>query len=403
VSVEVIEAGEVDDEGRLIPYTFATSGDDEGTWTLEEKSSYDRVDVHFDKTDERAVFYVTYTIDGVVARWGDTGELYWKFVGDNWDQDSLNVECNLFFAGAPEGTKLTAGENIRGWLHNRSLNGTIEVPSGVVPAWDDMAQGDPGTVSATLSKVRSDEFAEVRVAFPAEWLSSAKQRSEARLDTILTEEAGWADAANARFERVEKFATIKKWVYTIMGALSAVLAGACVAPVLVSVLLLTAELYSKGETFVVALPFLLGIGMALPWPFAGAGLKVLPKPGKWMKWVNRFFAVAVFAFAGWYGRLAYRGFVPSSAGNANGASSAGIAMTVDNFSLEGLKRPVLVDCWASWCKNCAEMDKVLADEKVRSELGRFTFVKLQAEDIGKLKALAGFESAKGLPMFVIFE
>jgi thiol:disulfide interchange protein len=188
-----------------------------------------------------------------------------------------------------------------------------------------------------------------------------------------------------------------------MGALSAVLAGACVAPVLVSVLLLTAELYSKGETFAVALPFLLGIGMALPWPFAGAGLKVLPKPGKWMKWVNRFFAVAVFAFAGWYGRLAYRGFVPSSAGNANGASSAGIAMTVDNFSLEGLKRPVLVDCWASWCKNCAEMDKVLADEKVRSELSRFTFVKLQAEDIGKLKALAGFESAKGLPMFVIFE
>ena len=188
-----------------------------------------------------------------------------------------------------------------------------------------------------------------------------------------------------------------------MGALSAVLAGACVAPVLVSVLLLTAELYSKGETFAVALPFLLGIGMALPWPFAGAGLKVLPKPGKWMKWVNRFFAVAVFAFAGWYGRLAYRGFVPSSAGNADGASSAGIAMTVDDFSLEGLKRPVLVDCWASWCKSCAEMDKVLADEKVRSELGRFTFVKLQAEDIGKLKALAGFESAKGLPMFVIFE
>jgi hypothetical protein len=49
------------------------------------------------------------------------------------------------------------------------------------------------------------------------------------------------------------------------------------------------------------------------------------------------------------------------------------------------------------------MDRVMADEKARSERGRFTFVKLQAEDIGKLKALAGFESAKGLPMFVIFE
>ncbi|MBQ1839849.1 MAG: DUF2207 domain-containing protein, partial [Atopobiaceae bacterium] len=224
VSVDVVEAGEVDDGGSFVPYTYASSGDDEGTWTLREKSSYDRVDVHFDKTDERAVFYVTYTIDGVVARWSDTGELYWKFVGDNWEEDSHNVECHVFFAGAPEGTQLTAGENIRGWLHNRSLNGTIEVPSGAVPAWDDMEQGDPGTVSATLGKVRSDEFAEVRVAFPAEWLSGAKQRSETRLDTILTEEAGWADAANARFERVGLLATIKKWVYTIMGALSVVAA-----------------------------------------------------------------------------------------------------------------------------------------------------------------------------------
>jgi thiol:disulfide interchange protein len=188
-----------------------------------------------------------------------------------------------------------------------------------------------------------------------------------------------------------------------MGALSAVLAGACVAPVLVSVLLLTAELYAKGETLAVALPFLLGIGMALPWPFAAAGLKVLPKPGRWMKWVNRSFAVAVFAFAGWYGHLSFRGFFPRTFGAGAGDAAHGIAMTVENFSLEGLKRPVLVDCWASWCKNCAEMDKVIADEKVRAELGRFTFVKLQAEDIGRLKALAGFESAKGLPMFVIFE
>ena len=188
-----------------------------------------------------------------------------------------------------------------------------------------------------------------------------------------------------------------------MGALSAVLAGACVAPVLVSVLLLTAELYAKGETLAVALPFLLGVGMALPWPFAAAGLKVLPKPGRWMKWVNRSFAVAVFAFAGWYGHLAFRGFFPRPSGAGAGDAAQGIAMTVGNFSLDGLKRPVLVDCWASWCKNCAEMDAVLDEAAVREELKRFTVIKLQAENIGKLKALEGFESVKGLPAFVIFE
>lgn len=188
-----------------------------------------------------------------------------------------------------------------------------------------------------------------------------------------------------------------------MGALSAVLAGACVAPVLVSVLLLTAELYAKGETLAVALPFLLGIGMALPWPFAAAGLKVLPKPGRWMKWVNRFFAVAVFAFAGWYGHLAFRGFFPRPSDVGAEDAAQEIAMTVGNFSLEGLERPVLVDCWASWCKNCAAMDAVLDEAEVREELKRFTVIKLQAENIGKLKALEGFESVKGLPAFVVFD
>ena len=45
------------------------------------------------------------------------------------------------------------------------------------------------------------------------------------------------------------------------------------------------------------LPFLLGLGMALPWPFAGAGLSFLPKPGGWMKWVKYSFGVLILLFA----------------------------------------------------------------------------------------------------------
>ena len=188
-----------------------------------------------------------------------------------------------------------------------------------------------------------------------------------------------------------------------MGALSAVLAGACVAPVLVSVLLLSAELFSSGNYSAVALPFVLGLGMALPWPLAGAGMKVLPKPGGWMKWVNRSFAVVVLGIALWYGFIAAKGFALNIASPARSAENGVLSMTVDTFSLEGLKRPVLVDCWASWCKNCAAMDAVLEEAPVREELKRFTVIKLQAENIGRLKALEGFESVKGLPAFVVFE
>jgi thiol:disulfide interchange protein len=187
-----------------------------------------------------------------------------------------------------------------------------------------------------------------------------------------------------------------------MGSLSAVLAGACVAPVLIAVLLLTADFYAKGNVSALALPFVMGLGMALPWPAAGAGMKVLPKPGSWMKWVNRFFALVVLAFALWYARLAYIGFFPTPAPERSAVPGVA-AMTCDDFSLEGLKRPVLVDCWASWCKNCAAMDAVLERPKVAAALRNYTLVKLQAEDISKLRKIPGFESVKGLPAFAVFE
>lgn len=190
-----------------------------------------------------------------------------------------------------------------------------------------------------------------------------------------------------------------------MGALSAVLAGACVAPILISVLLLTADLFAKGNWYALGLPFLMGVGMALPWPFVGAGLKVLPKPGAWMKKVNFAFGVVVLCFAAWYGYLSFKAFaadgLPSPESSANSATPATFAE-----ALAAAKRPVLVDCWASWCKNCAAMERgTLRDPKVvetMEELG-MTVIKLQAEDMRELKTLKGFEEIMGLPAFVVFE
>ncbi|RLC56689.1 MAG: hypothetical protein DRH89_05120 [Candidatus Cloacimonadota bacterium] len=56
----------------------------------------------------------------------------------------------------------------------------------------------------------------------------------------------------------------------ILGVIAAVLAGACVAPVLISVIIYSTSLYTAGNPAGLLLPFLLGVGMAIPWPFAGA-------------------------------------------------------------------------------------------------------------------------------------
>ena len=82
-----------------------------------------------------------------------------------------------------------------------------------------------------------------------------------------------------------------------MGAVAALLAGACVAPVVIQVVLFSSNLYATGTTVALALPFFLGVGMAIPWPIAGAGLAALPKPGAWMVRVKQVFGVFILATA----------------------------------------------------------------------------------------------------------
>ena len=195
-----------------------------------------------------------------------------------------------------------------------------------------------------------------------------------------------------------------------LGALSAVLAGACVAPILISVIVLTARLFAEGNYFVLALPFALGLGMALPWPFLGAGMKVLPKPGAWMTGVNRAFGVLILLFAIWYAHLALVGWSGTSGGSAAprqaGESIEATPETFESAMSEAAKsgKPVFVDCWATWCKNCTAMEKTtLADERVKEALSRFAVIKLDATDVKAFRKLKPFEGVQGLPAYAIFE
>ena len=145
-----------------------------------------------------------------------------------------------------------------------------------------------------------------------------------------------------------------------MGAVAALLAGACVAPVVISVLVWSQSLYSQGITAGLLLPFLLGLGMALPWPFAGAGLSFLPKPGRWMIWVRNGFGLLILLLAFYYGKEALSLFkkdaVPLSRA---GMSQQAVHGTIEQEKLEaGLERAwqqqrrVVIDFRADWCKNC---------------------------------------------------
>jgi thioredoxin:protein disulfide reductase len=198
------------------------------------------------------------------------------------------------------------------------------------------------------------------------------------------------------------------------GAVSALLAGACVAPVVIYVVTYSADLYAQGQTIALLLPFLLGAGMALPWPFAGAGLSFLPKPGKWMVRVKQAFGVLILLVAAWYGKEAYTLFSERwvDAGEVE-ASAAALDETGWLASLPaGLalaqeeNRPVLIDFWATWCKSCQTMNlTTFRDPAVIERLEDYVKIKYQAEDMSvePTKSVLEYYDVKGLPTYVFLK
>ena len=166
----------------------------------------------------------------------------------------------------------------------------------------------------------------------------------------------------------------------VMGVVAALLAGACVAPVVTSVILFSGEVYQTSKIGGLLLPFVLGLGMALPWPFAGAGLSFLPKPGKWMQYVKYVFGVGILILAVYYGHLSYSGFQKSDpVDGIDGRTNAGLAAALNEAHRSG--KTVLLDVTASWCKNCHAMEKgTFSDSKVQTRLEKYVVLKYVSED-----------------------
>ncbi len=199
-----------------------------------------------------------------------------------------------------------------------------------------------------------------------------------------------------------------------MGGVAALLAGACVAPVVIQVVLFASNLYATGTSVALALPFFLGIGMAIPWPIAGAGLSKLPKPGPWMVRVKQGFGVLILGTAVYYGYLSYGLFADRWVDAAEVSSSvedklkagwhASLADGLAAAEREG--KPVLVDLWATWCKNCLTMDKTtLASPEVTQALTGYVKIKLQAEQPDEPPAAEVMKRFKavGLPAYAILK
>ena len=190
----------------------------------------------------------------------------------------------------------------------------------------------------------------------------------------------------------------------LLGVMTSLLAGACVAPMVAAVLIHSASLYSEGDFSALFLPFVLGVGMALPWPVAAGGLSILPKPGKWMVKVKYLFGIFIIGLGLYYAYQSYRivDHLYIRKESTPRKNVKGLVSAMEEAKRE--KKLLFVSFGAIWCKNCTVMKKgVLQDKTVKSALKEFVTYEFDASDVtdktidGILKAM----KVNGLPYYVI--
>ena len=81
---------------------------------------------------------------------------------------------------------------------------------------------------------------------------------------------------------------------------------------------------------------------------------------------------------------------------------ADLATGLERAQREG--KPVLIDFWATWCKNCLVMDRTtLVDPAVVAALDGYVKIKVQAEDpdLSPTREMLQRLRAPGLPAYAI--
>lgn len=179
-------------------YTSLTSGKASNLGYVESKITNGKsYKMYFRSNNEKVAFKITYTLTDVVVLHEDVAELYWTFIGKDYDDKikDLQIKVNL-----PQ--KDNSG-NFRVWAHGEM--------SGEIQAYDD------SYLLATVKNLDAHDSVDIRTTFATSLINESliiKKTNEKALDGIIEVETERAEEMNKKREQT------KRIYYTFVGLAS---------------------------------------------------------------------------------------------------------------------------------------------------------------------------------------
>lgn len=143
--------------------------------------------VGLDNSSDERVYQISYKVVDAIAKYNDYAEIYWQFVGSDFEIPADKVTGTILLPDNAENI-----QDILVWGHTEDLNGDINV-TGL------------NEISFEISKYRGNCYIEVRSLFPKTMVGNLNRTYNYDIyDKVLQEETVWANEANARREAREK-------------------------------------------------------------------------------------------------------------------------------------------------------------------------------------------------------
>lgn len=159
---------------------YGYSGDS-GVYELSYLSTGLSIKMFNETYKSTTAFYIEYVIEDVAVLHNDVAELYYNFIGEEFDDDISSVKIRVKL---PEET---SGE-VRVWAHG-PLNGEIDIYK---------EDGYNYGAIASINNLSRNTAVDIRMVYPKDYLSNNKTSNVNALDYILEVETERANEANSK-------------------------------------------------------------------------------------------------------------------------------------------------------------------------------------------------------------